>query len=221
MGSLSFSFFCVDPLRLMGLVTLTEQGFFQRAAAKEEFVARILAPDHPVAFRLREIFGDRKVTGSLLRLQLLQKFIEAFGNELNYEVREPESGVADAKQRLSEFLRTTQTSELVNFSFAELVNVSRCTPRHLSRIFREVVGTSFRSKRAELRLAQACDLLAFTELKIVDVALESGFQSLSLFNLMFARRYGMSPGRWRRKHREDKLAGMRSLRKVAPMVSAC
>ena len=97
-----------------------------------------------------------------------------------------------------------QTFELVNLSFAELVNVSRCTPRHLSRIFYEVVGMSFRAKRAELRLALACDLLASTEFKILDVALESGFQSLSLFNLMFARRFGMSPGKWRQKQLESR-----------------
>src|SRR5262249_50343151 len=116
-GNLSFSFFCVDPMRLMGVMTLAEQGFFRRAGAKEEFVARILPPHHAVAVKLRELFADRKRGGSLLRLQLLQKFIEAFGNELNYEQVESEVGGADAKQRLSEFLRTTQTSELINFSF--------------------------------------------------------------------------------------------------------
>jgi AraC-like DNA-binding protein len=219
MGSLSFSFFSVDPMRLMGLMTLAEQTFFRTAASREEFVARILPPQHALSVRLQELFADRKQSRSLLRLQLLQAFIEIFGDELNNKAAGPEAG-ADAKQRLSEFLRTTQTSEMINLSFSELVHVSRCTPRHLSRIFREVVGMSFRDKRAELRLAQACDLLAATELKIVDVALESGFQSLSLFNLMFARRFGMSPGRWRQKYRESKLAAVRSPRKGMLAASA-
>jgi AraC-like DNA-binding protein len=219
MGNLSFSFFCVDPMRLTGLLTLAEQAFFRMAASREEFFARILPPHHPLASRLQELFGHRKQVGSLLRLQLLQKFIEILGDDLNRETIEPERG-ADAKQRLSEFLRTTQTSELINLSFSELVHVSRCTPRHLSRIFREVVGMSFRDKRAELRLAQACDLLAATELKIVDVALESGFQSLSLFNLMFARRHGMSPGRWRQKFRAVKPVAARSPRRGSLLVPA-
>jgi AraC-like DNA-binding protein len=218
-GGLSFSFFCVDPMRLAGLMTLSEQTFFRTTASRPDFTARILVPHHPLAARLRELFAGRKNAGSLLRLQLLQKFLEIFGDELNNETIEPDAA-ADAKQRLSEFLRTTQTSELINLSFAELVHVSRCTPRHLSRIFREVVGMSFRDKRAELRLTQACDLLATTELKIVDVALESGFQSLSLFNLMFARRFGLSPGRWRLKHIEQKPAATRAARKGALLVSA-
>ena len=94
-------------------------------------------------------------------------------------------------------------SELLTMNFSELGKMTRCTPRHLSRIFQEVVGVSFRDKHTELRLARACELLATTEAKIVDVALESGYQSLSLFNLMFSRRHGVSPGRWRQTLRKQ------------------
>jgi AraC-like DNA-binding protein len=214
-GRLSFSFFCVDPMRLMGLMTVAEQTFFRTAALRDELIARHFPAQTLLASKVQKVFSERKQqTGSLFRLLLLQLFLEAFGNEMNFESAEPEGGL-DAKQRLEEFLRTTQTSELINLSFSELLHVSRCTPRHLSRIFREVVGMSFRDKRAELRLAQACDLLATTELKIVDVALDSGFQSLSLFNLMFARRFGMSPGKWRQKFRESKSTAARGSRRAA------
>jgi AraC-like DNA-binding protein len=216
-GSLLISFFCVDPMRLAGLMTIMEQAFFRSAASRQEFLARILSPQHPLAAKLQRLFTDRKQAGSLFRLQLLQIFIELFGNELEDGTAEPEANV-DAKHRLAEFLRTTQTSELLNLSFSELVGISRCTPRHLSRIFREVVGMSFRDKRAELRLTRARDLLASTNLKIVDVALESGFQSLSLFNLMFARRFGMSPGRWRQQYQQGKTPNLRNPRKSSSLV---
>jgi AraC-like DNA-binding protein len=36
------------------------------------------------------------------------------------------------------------------------------------------------------------------------VALKSGYKSLSLFNLMFTRRFGTSPGKWRQKHTNAK-----------------
>jgi AraC family cel operon transcriptional repressor len=62
------------------------------------------------------------------------------------------------------------------------------------------MGVSFQEKRAELRLGRARELLATSDAKIVDVALESGFKSLSLFNLMFSRRFGSSPGQWRHRH---------------------
>jgi len=213
-NGISIAFFCIDPARLSGLMTVVEQTFFRTAAAKTDFLARVLPPQHPVAIKTQALFTDRKPVGSLFRLQLLQIFFELFGKEFDSETAEPEAG-ADAKQRLTEFLRTTQTSELMNLTFSELVDISRCTPRHLSRIFREVVGMSFRDKRAELRLGRARDLLAGTNLKIVDVALESGFQSLSLFSLMFARRFGMSPGKWRQQFQQEKAVNVRNPRKLA------
>jgi AraC-like DNA-binding protein len=62
---------------------------------------------------------------------------------------------------------------------------------------------SFRDKRAEVQLGRARELLATSKSKIVEVALESGYKSLSLFNLMFTRRFGTSPGRWREKYRNN------------------
>lgn len=78
----------------------------------------------------------------------------------------------------------------------------------------EVVGVSFRDKQTELRLSRARELLATTKGKIVDVALESGYQSLSLFNLMFSRRFGMSPGRWRQTHGSGKNSSLHNRRKA-------
>ena len=54
------------------------------------------------------------------------------------------------------------------------------------------------------RETRARELLASGNSKVVDVALESGYKSLSLFNLMFARRYGTSPGKWRQKNGSQK-----------------
>jgi transcriptional regulator GlxA family with amidase domain len=97
-------------------------------------------------------------------------------------------------------LERTPSAELLEMSFGELARQTHCTSRHLSRLFRELVGMSFRDKRAELRLTRARDLLATSRSKVVEVALESGYKSLSLFNLMFTRHFGTSPGRWRQKH---------------------
>ena len=103
----------------------------------------------------------------------------------------------DAKDRLQELLEQMPASELINLSLSDLARKAQCTPRHLGRLFREELGMSFRAKQSKIRLERACELLATTESKIVDVALESGYQSLSLFNLIFKRSYGVSPGKWR------------------------
>ena len=199
LGGLRLHFFCVDPERLTALLTSSEQRSFNAAAAKDECSQRIFQPQSPLAENLKELCADQ--TGGVpFRLRLLQLFIGVFSDELKEHPPAPKTP-RNARERLEELLRQTPTSELLYMSFAQLAQMTRCTPRHLNRIFTEVVGMSFRDKHTELRLARACELLATTESKVVDVALESGYQSLSLFNLMFARRFGLSPGKWRQTQR--------------------
>jgi len=218
LGALRLHSFPVEPGRLTGLITLNEQRFFEAAAAKEELSLQIFPPHSPLATNVKMLCASANRGGLLFRLQWLQLFIEAFGDEIKPDRPEPAPSTA-AKERLQEFLRQTPTSELLYMSFAELAQMTRCTPRHLNRVFNEVVGMSFREKHTELRLARACELLATTESKVVDVALESGYQSLSLFNLMFTRRFGTSPGKWRQTRRGNKLNGAASNRRKRYFVS--
>jgi AraC-like DNA-binding protein len=203
LGGLSLNFFPVEPDRLTGLITMEEQTFFEAAAFKGRHSVKIFPPRSPVATKMTGLCADGVKSGSFFRLQLVQLFFEAFGNELKPDPPKPDA-TPDAKERLQEFLRQTPASDLLGLDFSELAQMTRCTPRHLSRIFHEVVGTSFRERHTELRLARARELLATTESKVVDVAMESGYQSLSLFNLMFTRRFGMSPGRWRQTLRNNR-----------------
>ncbi len=50
-----------------------------------------------------------------------------------------------------------------------------------------------------VRLNHACELLAGTEKKIIDVALESGFSSVSSFNRYFSEMFSVTPSRWRKE----------------------
>jgi AraC-like DNA-binding protein len=198
LGGLSLYSFSVIPARLTGLITLGEQDFLRTAASRKEFSLQVLPPLNPVAVKMNELYAGRKSGGLLFRLKLIQLFAEVFGNELEQAVSNYET--SDAKERLRMYLRETPSDELLEVSFNELAQVTCCTSRHLGRIFHDVVGMSFREKRDEIRLARARELLATSKSKVVEVALESGYKSLSLFNLMFTRRFGTSPGKWRQKY---------------------
>jgi AraC-like DNA-binding protein len=208
LGGLSLYSFRVIPARLTGLITLGEQDFLEQAASRKDFPLRILPPHNPVAAKMREWCASGNTSGLLFRLRLLQFFVEAFGNELEQAASNWET--VDARERLRVLLERTPSAELLEMSFDELARRTHCTSRHLSRLFRGLVGMSFRDKRAELRLTRARDLLATSRSKVVEVALESGYKSLSLFNLMFTRHFGTSPGRWRQKHRNN--GGNKNLR---------
>jgi AraC-like DNA-binding protein len=197
LGEAVFHYFRLQPERLTGLVTLGEQEFFRGAAAQDRLTARLFGPTTPMADKFKTVCENANGVSTFpLRLDLLVMFVQAFGEEL-VKYTAMQEGVIDAKARLVNLLNETPASDLLDMSFADLVKETRCTTRHFSRIFHQVVGMSFREKQAQVRLARAQELLATTQSKVVEVALESGYQSLSLFNLMFKRRFGMTPARWR------------------------
>ena len=198
LSAMSLFHFSVMPDRLSGLITLGEQDFFKQAAARKELAFQVLPPPSPVAQKMNELCASRNPGGLSLRLALLQLLVGTFCNELNRVSSAPE--IADATQRLRLFLKENPQDVLLEISFNELARKTGCTARHLSRIFQDVVGMSFSEKRAEIRLARARELLATGESKVVEVAMESGYKSLSLFNQMFTRHFGVSPGKWRQKN---------------------
>jgi AraC-like DNA-binding protein len=209
-------YFRLEPDKLSGLVTLAEQRFLQEATAEERFHARFFSPESPISTGFCE-FGLRPAVSNIrTRLQLLLLFIETFGDDFE-QLPVETTPHPDARERLLQLFKQTSPSELLEMNFSDLVQRANCTPRHFSRLFNEIVGMSFREKQAETRLLRARELLATTESKIVDVALESGYQSLSLFNLMFKRRFGVSPGKWReqlktRSHRRKAPERLQALR---------
>ena len=196
LGEMTLRFFNVIPARLTGLLTFGDHELM-RAAAQKESAVKIFPADSPFTAKLNQLPGLPKPFGFSPGLSLLQFFAEAFSHE-RQDVK-PVADTTDAKERLRLLLAEMSPDELTEMDFGELAARAGCTPRHLSRLFQELVGTSFREKRVEIRLARAQELLAVGKSKVVEVALESGFKSLSLFNLLFTRRFGTSPGRWRRK----------------------
>jgi len=204
---LSLRYFSVMPDRLTGLITQGEQDLLKQAAGRREMACQLLPPMHPVAVKLRDLCDGSPRDGLLFRLLLLQLAIEALGKALE----QPASSQlqTDVRERLRVFLSETPPAALLEITFEELAGITHCTPRHLSRVFYDLVGMSFREKRAEIRLARARELLATSESKVVDVAFKSGYKSLSLFNRMFTRRFGISPGRWRQKNSDVKATAHR------------
>lgn len=194
--------FHVEPERLVGLITLGEQQSLQQAGKWENAAPRIFRPDHPVSEKFKKVCAAPPGHPFSDRLHLLEIFTEILADELKSAPGDPVSANG-ARVRMAELLREMPAEALLDLKLDELVQQMRCTPRHVSRVFNEVVGTCFRKKQGEVRLLRAQELLATTDTKVVEVAMESGFQSVSLFNLMFKRRFGSTPGEWRKRVRKD------------------
>ena len=74
---------------------------------------------------------------------------------------------------------------------------------YLSHLLKEHTGRSFQEHRNEARIWHAAVLLARTDLPVADIAQEVGMQNLTHFYHLFQARYGLTPGAFRTRSRED------------------
>jgi AraC family transcriptional regulator, carnitine catabolism transcriptional activator len=72
------------------------------------------------------------------------------------------------------------------------------SPRQLQRLFAAHLGKSFKRFDRERRLDRAKELLEQTSLRLVEVAVATGFGSVEHFGRSYRARYGMSPACCRR-----------------------
>jgi AraC-like DNA-binding protein len=199
LGEVFIDYFFLEPEKLTGLLTLSEQHSLSKVASGRQPPVRLLPPNDTLSERFKNLCVNKNSPSLATRLQLLQLFLDLSKGELEAEPVEPEPE-RDGRGRLKQFLKQTAAAEFLDLSLADLAPKMNCSPRHLSRLFRQEMGVSFREKQTEIRLAKACQLLATSNAKVIDVALTSGYQSNSLFSLMFKKRFGISPGKWRQRH---------------------
>lgn len=79
----------------------------------------------------------------------------------------------------------------------EVANIANLSPTAFSHYFKKRTLRSFTAFVNELRLAEVARLLVSTDRPVADLAMNSGFQNLSLFNRLFRRKYQISPSRYR------------------------
>ncbi|MEA2250037.1 MAG: AraC family transcriptional regulator [Solirubrobacteraceae bacterium] len=74
------------------------------------------------------------------------------------------------------------------------------SPRQLQRAYDEIGLTSFAAQLRAVRLRNAAELLAHQSLTVTDVSRLVGYRQPSHFVKAFRRRYGVTPGAFRRRH---------------------
>lgn len=86
-------------------------------------------------------------------------------------------------------------NRIIEDDLAREVAISK---RHLSRVFADIYGISFREKLIEIRLYRAAQLLEQTEMNIDEIALAVGYRSFSGFHRAFVNYFGCTPFEYRK-----------------------
>lgn len=71
---------------------------------------------------------------------------------------------------------------------------------HFSRLFKQYTNYNFSDYLCNRRISAAEELLGNPDSSITEVALESGFSSISTFNRIFKQKKGMTPSEYKRHH---------------------
>jgi AraC-like DNA-binding protein len=96
--------------------------------------------------------------------------------------------------RVVEFIRENYTSDLSREGLAAAVGMN---PNYMSGLFRQYTGRKVNEFINHLRIEDAIKKLEDREVKVIDVALSVGFESLSTFNRAFKKETGRTPTEFR------------------------
>lgn len=100
-----------------------------------------------------------------------------------------------------------KAKELINSNFRDqitlddIANQVYLSKPYFSRLFHKVEGLTFTQYLQNIRIAEAKKLLISTNRKIIDVAMDCGFNNISYFNELFLKNEKCSPKNFRKKHK--------------------
>lgn len=180
-----------------GFFSLSERHLIEQQSIGPK--VRFLPSTHPVA----QLFGELATAGgeerALAKKAQVLELVAAFFEETppsTFRLAHPSTS---AQERFRQVVSQMPDTELIRHTPGELAELCHCSLRHFNRLFREFFGEPPRVKRTELRLLRAGQLLASTDEKVNEIARDTGFRSVSLFNSLFKRRFGLSPSEFRDK----------------------
>ena len=87
----------------------------------------------------------------------------------------------------------------------DIAAASNLSVARASYLFRQVMGISVKQQLTRARLSHARMLLTETDAKVANIALDSGFASLSAFYEGFAKASNMSPTQYRKNGKRKNL----------------
>jgi transcriptional regulator GlxA family with amidase domain len=97
-------------------------------------------------------------------------------------------------KKVIEFVDENFTSDISREGLAAAVDLS---PNYMSRLFISYKGKTINEYINELRIKFALERLENSDQKVLDIALEAGYENLTTFNRAFKKIAGRTPSEYR------------------------
>lgn len=156
-----------------------------------------------IADQMKDIFLSGSFDRELRCCMLLMEFmliLDKHRKEFIPELRngDPYSFTDSVMHRMimvTDYIKSNLTADdLSEAAMAEKAGISR---DYFSKVFRNVTGTNYSKWLNMIRLEKAIELMAESQMSLTEVAMSSGFQSISSFNRVFREEKRMAPGEYR------------------------
>ena len=170
-------------------VACLEIAFSLAGGAYSLFVTAYCAPFFLLLFVI--IFAREQMKKNL-ELELLYRRLKI--NSKGNEGASLNEAAKEKLDRVTDFIRENYTSDLSREGLAAAVGMN---PNYMSGLFKQYAGIKVNEYINRLRIEDALKKLEDPEVKVIDVALSVGFESLSTFNRAFKKEVGRTPTEYR------------------------
>ena len=106
---------------------------------------------------------------------------------------------AKSLEKIKTILKYVEEHYSEPISIDDMAALTYYSKSHFMKFFKTHMGTGFIEYLNDYRLTMAERLLRSTAEPILEIAGKTGFENLSYFNRIFKRKYGISPGRYRKQ----------------------
>ncbi|WP_282086716.1 AraC family transcriptional regulator [Aquimarina algiphila] len=104
------------------------------------------------------------------------------------------------KDRMNKIIQHTMLNFTKNISLDEISNVANLSKSAFCRYFKNAVKKSYNEFLYEVRVEFACKMLLESNVTIMQICYESGFNNPSAFSQIFKRAKGVTPNQYRKSN---------------------
>ncbi len=217
LGILKLEFYLLQPSLLNGLLTVTEENRLEQIVSQSQVPIVFFTATDALGQKFSRLVHQAQPESLPARAALVQFWSQAVTTLLTQPLRDNNGN--KLQQRFIQMLAQMPDAELARLSLPQLAGMLDCSERHFRRLFIQEFGVSLRTRQIESRLQRAQQLLEETDDKVSNIAFESGYRNLGLFNATFKKRFGLTPSAWRERNNASAPNNFRTDAGFAPVNS--
>ena len=137
-------------------------------------------------------------SSGLLRNELINSLLVQLLVEFLRSTSQETSIVDEKHSRVAKLCRQAAMDSSIELTLAQAARKTGTCRSVFAALVKEITGLSWREYILDCRLKKSIDLLATTNIQILEVALKCEFNNIAYFHRAFLKKYGSTPGKMRK-----------------------